>query len=110
MGFLSQKKISRTRTNVPHPNGGYRAKTTAKNLKAEGVKAGVSDILLPVARSCYHGLFIELKNKNKRSKATKNQKEWLEALSQQGFMTAVCHGWEQASEVIKGYLELDEVE
>ena len=32
------------------PNGGRRDKVTAGRLKAEGVKAGVLDIWLPVAR------------------------------------------------------------
>lgn len=108
--FYLRKKMPELELMFHIPNGGYRAKTTAKKLKGEGVKAGVPDILLPVPRSSYHGLFIEMKNRNKRSRATKLQKEWLDELSRQGYMTAVCHGWIQASEVITGYLELKEVE
>ena len=43
------------------PNGGLRNKVTAGKLKAQGVKAGVPDIFLPVARGRYHGLWIEMK-------------------------------------------------
>ena len=43
------------------PNGGKRDKATAGKLKAEGVKAGVPDMCLPVSNGKYHGLFIELK-------------------------------------------------
>ena len=43
------------------PNGGKRDKRTAVALKRQGVKAGVPDICLPVARNGYHGLYIELK-------------------------------------------------
>ena len=43
------------------PNGGKRAIKTAIALKAQGVKSGVPDMCLPVARGGYHGLYIELK-------------------------------------------------
>lgn len=45
------------------PNGGKRYATTAKRLKAEGVKAGVPDLCLPVPRGAYHGLQILSKEK-----------------------------------------------
>ena len=35
------------------PNGGYRHYRTAADLKSEGVKSGVPDIMLPVARGGY---------------------------------------------------------
>lgn len=43
------------------PNDGSRHKAEAGRLRAEGVKAGVPDLCLPVARGQYHGLYIELK-------------------------------------------------
>lgn len=43
------------------PNGGHRSKATAGRLKAEGVRAGVPDVALPVARAPHGGLWIELK-------------------------------------------------
>ena len=39
------------------PNGGSRNKYEAANLKLQGVKAGVPDICLPVARGKFHGLY-----------------------------------------------------
>ena len=72
------------------PNGGHRHKTTAARLKAEGVKAGVPDLCLPVPRSGYHGLYIELKAG--RNDTTDNQDRWLQALTDNGYYTAVCHG------------------
>jgi hypothetical protein len=86
------------------PNGGKRDMTTAKRLKAEGVKSGVPDINLPVSRSGYHGLYIELK-KQKGNNTTDNQDYWLDELNKQGYFTAVCRGWEEASKVIIRYLE-----
>lgn len=86
------------------PNGGKRNITTAKRLKAEGVKAGVPDIHLPVPRHGYHGLYIELK-KLKGGKTTENQDRWIEALNAQGYYAVVCKGWEEASKAILRYLK-----
>lgn len=43
------------------PNGGKRDTATAMALKRQGVKAGISDLVLPVASAGYHGLYVELK-------------------------------------------------
>ena len=62
------------------PNGGYRPMTTAAQLKAEGVKAGVPDVCLPVARGRFHGLWLELKRADHSNHATQLQEEWIERL------------------------------
>ena len=90
------------------PNSGKRDVRTAANLKKEGVKAGVPDMCLPVARGQYHGLYIELKTK--KGKVQKNQKEWLSALNKEGYATKVCYGWLEAREVIESYLSLNYLE
>ena len=85
------------------PNGGRRDKKEAGALKRQGVKAGVPDISLPVARGGYHGLYIELKvGRNKTSSA---QNEWIEKLSRQNYFVSVCYGWLAAREVIEKYLK-----
>ena len=43
------------------PNEGKRTWRTGARLKSEGLKPGVPDICLPVARGKYHGLYVELK-------------------------------------------------
>jgi hypothetical protein len=86
------------------PNGGHRHLLVAKKMKAEGVKTGVPDMCLPVARGRYHGLFIELK-RAKGGKASENQKRWLKALRDQGYLAKVCHGWVEAKNLIEKYLE-----
>lgn len=86
------------------PNGGSRNRLEAANLKRQGVKAGVPDLCLPVARGGFHGLYIEMKyGKNKLSE---NQKQWLSDLRKQGYAAEVCYGWEQAAEMITKYLEM----
>jgi len=85
------------------PNGGHRHATTARRLKAEGVKAGVPDVCLPVPKGIYHGLYIEMKAG--KNKPTDNQGRWLAVLSANGYCAVVCHGWEAAAKVITKYLE-----
>ena len=55
------------------PNGGSRKKAEAGRFRAEGVKAGVPDLCLPVARGGFHGLYIEPK-RQKGSKTSDDQK------------------------------------
>ena len=86
------------------PNGGKRDIKTAMRLKQEGVKAGIPDIVLPVSRGGYHGLYIELKvGKNK---PTKEQLKWLESLEQEGYYTTWCIGSQEAIKTIEEYLEM----
>lgn len=87
------------------PNGGSRNKAEAARLKEQGVKAGVPDLCLPVARSGFHGLYIEMKYG--KNKTTDNQKEWLAGLAENGYQTAVCYGAEEAQKVIKEYLGIE---
>ena len=86
------------------PNGGSRKKAEAGRFRAEGVKAGVPDLCLPVARGGFHGLYIELK-RQRGGRASDNQVEWLDALSKQGYQVALCRGWETAAETILKYLQ-----
>lgn len=86
-------------------NGGKRNIREAARMKREGVKAGVSDIMLPVARGDYHGLYIELKAG--KGKPSDKQKWWIEETTKQGYMSRVCVGWVEASEVIKEYLGME---
>ncbi len=84
------------------PNGGKRDRREASRLKLEGVKAGVPDLCLPVARGGYHGLYIELKAG--KNTATPLQRQWITALIRQGYVAAVCNGWEKVAQVLVDYL------
>lgn len=86
------------------PNGGKRSKAEAGRFKAEGVKAGVPDIFLPVPRGGYHGLFIELK-RSKGGTVSEAQKEWQAALKDEGYQAVICKGWQEAAKAIEDYLE-----
>lgn len=84
------------------PNGGSRDPREAANLKRQGVKSGVPDLFLPVPRRGFHGFYIEMKYG--KNTPTENQKNWLSALKQQGYATAVCYSWEDASNLLIKYL------
>ena len=87
------------------PNGGQRNKIVAAKLKAEGVKAGMPDICLPVARGSYHALYVELKApKPHKSKVQENQRDKMELLESHGNACHIAYGWNEARIAIMAYL------
>ena len=97
------------------PNGGLRSKAVAGKLKAQGVKSGVPDIQLDVARQGFHGLRIELKvpevkavpgitKRKAPGRTSVEQDAWLEQLRAQGYRAEVAYGWSDAMEILVDYL------
>jgi hypothetical protein len=87
------------------PNGNKRDASVAAALKAEGVKAGVPDIMLPVARGGYHGLFVEMKRAYGVPSDNKpHQRDRQRRLADQGYCVAVCYGWTEARGIIELYI------
>jgi len=87
------------------PNGGNRNIREAARLKAQGVKSGVHDLMLNIARGPYHGLDIELKiGKNKLSK---NQVTWGVKMMKAGRMVQVCYSLDEFMVLIKEFLDQD---
>ncbi len=84
------------------PNGGSRHKAEAARLKAQGVKAGVPDLCIPVARGGYHSLYVEMKAG--KGRVSQKQREWLELLSGQGMRAVVCYGADEAIKAIEEYM------
>ena len=85
-------------------NGGKRDGRTAAVLQWTGVKPGVPDLCLPVARGGFHGLYIELK-RLKGGVLSINQKTWLGLLAREGYKAVMCRGWLDARDTILNYLE-----
>ena len=75
----------------------------AARRKRLGVKSGVPDLFLPVARQGYNGLWIELKTP--KGKPSDKQKWWLEHLTEQGYLAKICYGWEEAKKTLEEYLK-----
>lgn len=103
-------------------NQGHGDKIRGAQAKAEGVKAGVPDMVLPVPRKIvrteppdlgivtgwYHGLFIELKRAKAKATAAGTesdiQTDWRAYLTSQGYRCVVAVGWQEAVDAIKEYL------
>jgi VRR-NUC domain len=84
------------------PNGGQRNPREAARLKAQGVRAGVPDLCLPIAAAPYGGLYIELKvGKNTLTDA---QLDFHQRLREGGQCVATCLTYEKALQVIGDYL------
>lgn len=83
-------------------NGGKRDVVTAVNLKRSGVKAGVPDLMIPIPRRHWHGLFIEMKRRD-GGITSKEQLQWIKWLRDQGYCAEVCCGFDQAVKLIEDY-------
>ena len=83
------------------PNGGSRNVREAQRLKAEGVLAGVADlvVLLPQGKS----LYIEMKVKGNRQ--TDNQKAFQGKAITLGHPYTVCYSFEEFKNAVESAIE-----
>jgi len=88
------------------PNGGGRSPIEAAIMKAEGVVAGVADLILLEARGNYGSLCIEMKTRSSKSRQSPNQKIWQEATQKAGNAYVVIRTFEDFQTVIRQYLAL----
>lgn len=84
------------------PNGGGRSSREGASLKAQGVKAGVSDYLLAQPNRWYAGLWIELKASD--GKLTDEQLAWLVDMAGQGYAACAAYGADAARTAIDRYV------
>jgi VRR-NUC domain len=84
------------------PNGGHRHPAVAGKLKAEGVRAGIPDMMLAVPRGRHHGLFIEHKAGTRKPGPIQNDR--MQELMEQGYAVAVSYGCDKTVDIISNYL------
>lgn len=84
------------------PNGAHKSAVSRMVFKLTGLKAGVPDVFLPVARCGHHGLYLEFKSA--KGRLSPEQREWLAGLTEQGYECAVVRDWEQAATIVLDYL------
>ncbi len=89
------------------PNGGQRNVIVATKLKAEGVRRGVPDLMLPLPMGDYSGLFIELKNE--KGRPTEEQDDWIDYLNAIGYFAILCRGFDEAKIAILNYMNQNRV-
>ena len=86
------------------PNGGSRGLLEAVRLKRQGVKPGVPDLHLPIARGGYIGLWIEMKTATGR--LSEDQRRIIAMLRAEGHRVEVCRSAADAVEVLEDYLSV----
>lgn len=94
------------KSNIPFyhiPNGGRRNMLEALKFKRMGVKAGIPDICIPVARKGYHGAYGEVKRRV-GGVVSESQAYWMEELRRQGYYVFVGNGADEFIEHVKNYM------
>lgn len=76
------------------PNGGNRNTLEASRLKAEGVLAGVSDLIIVSEKKV---LFIEMKTAKGRQ--NENQKTFQQKLEKLGYLYFICRSFEEFEKI-----------
>lgn len=88
------------------PNGGNRTAREAAKLKLGGVLPGVPDTFLPLRSGEYCGLYIELKKSG--GSPSQAQKDFLTAVSNEGYLAIIVNDIETFKEVFTYYIEQKE--
>jgi hypothetical protein len=76
---------------------------TMGRLKRQGFKNGVFDFFLAIPRAGFGGLWIEMKRKQ-GGVVSNDQVTFQYTMTDLGYKTAICKGWEAAKEAIEEYL------
>lgn len=84
------------------PNGARRDKSTGAKLKAEGVLAGVADLILLKSNRFYGALLIEMKTE--RGRQSPNQQEWEKHITADGYKYVVCRSLDEFRKTVTEYL------
>ena len=85
------------------PNGGARSKREGGVKKAEGMTAGVSDLILLRSNKQFGALCIEMKTKD--GKQSESQKKWQKLAEKYGSKYIVCRSLDEFIESINDYLK-----
>jgi len=83
-------------------NGLFTSRQQAFNAKRAGLRRGVPDLVLPAPRGRWYGLYIELKVG--RGKPSREQVEYLDALSSRGYRAEIAVGSAGAIALLEDYM------
>ena len=85
------------------PNGGSRHEIEAANMKRQGVKRGVADVILQIPKKGYASLCLEFKTSTGKQAA--EQKEYQRQVELAGSKYVIVRSVEQAIRVMQQYLK-----
>ena len=84
------------------PNGGRRDAVTGARLKAEGVLAGVADLILLKPNRFYGALLIEMKTR--KGKQQQTQREWQQKIIADGYHYVICRSFDDFRREVNDYI------
>ena len=91
------------------PNAGKRSVVSGALLKAEGMRPGVWDLFLAVPRHSCHGLWMEIKLPEQRTRArgglTIEQEKFCKAVRSQFYSAQIAYTTQEGIEIINWYLK-----
>lgn len=96
--FVSWFRKSFSDEIIAIPNGGSRSRSEGARLKAEGVKAGVSDLFIPAWL-----LWIEFKRSDGGSGLSIDQKKWANYVESIGHHFMCCNGHKEATKKVTDF-------
>ena len=88
------------------PNGVNSNQRTGARLKALGLRPGVPDLQLLIARGGFHGLFIEMKSAT--GQLSQVQRHYRDLITNAGYRWALCRSAEEGIEIIDNYIRGDD--
>lgn len=83
------------------PNGGNRNLREAARLKAQGVMAGVSDLIIMLPNKKIY--FVEVKNPNGKGRQSQAQRDFEENVCAMGHIYQIWDKWSQVEEFINAH-------
>lgn len=84
------------------PNGGHRHIRTASKMKAEGVRAGVADLILDYPGNLGDMVYIEMKTEKGRQSG--NQKEFEKRCQEKGRSYRIVRNFDEFRELIQKHM------
>ena len=83
--------------------GQYQPFQSQRNrAKRTGYSKGFPDLFIYEPKGIYHGLALEIKTH--KGRATKEQKEWIEALNDRGYKSVIAKGLPEILDLIDSYM------
>lgn len=89
-------------TLMAFPMQGARTARNGARLKAEGMRAGISDMFLALPREDFAGLWIE--NKTSKGRLTETQIAFQNVMARNGYKVVTCRSSDETKKEIKAYL------